>query len=86
MDCWGRNRLEHVKRDLRMGRRAESVPECLVTLCEGHTEPGMRGGYVWCTDKQNRIAMREYLRTVANPHETHVDPCSPTCRMEAMTG
>lgn len=60
-DCWGRNRIEHVKKDPRMGRRAESVESRLVTLCEGHTEPGMRAGYVWCTTKENRAAMRTYL-------------------------
>lgn len=63
MDCWGRNRIEHVKAEPRMGKRAEPQLDRLVTLCEGHTEAGMRGGYVWCTAKENRIAMREYLRT-----------------------
>jgi hypothetical protein len=47
-----------------MGRRASSDPAHLVTLCEGHTETGMRGGYVWATDRKNREAMREYLRSV----------------------
>jgi hypothetical protein len=57
MDCWGRNRIEHVKRETRMGKRGT----LLGTLCEGHTESGMRAGYVWCTDAVNRRAMREYL-------------------------
>jgi hypothetical protein len=60
-DCWGRNRIEHVKAEPRMGKRAEALPSRLVTLCEGHTEPGMRAGFVWCTAKRNREAMREYL-------------------------
>ena len=64
LDCWGRNRIEHVKAAPRMGRRAESIPERLVTLCEGHTEPGMRAGYVWATTKENREACREYLARV----------------------
>ena len=64
MDCWGRNRVEHVKAEPRMGRRAESIAERLVTLCEGHTEPGMRAGYVWATAKENREACREYLARV----------------------
>lgn len=64
MDCWGRNRIEHVKAEARMGKRAEPQADRLVTLCEGHTEPGMKAGYVWCTDKRNREAMREYLREV----------------------
>lgn len=62
MDCWGRNRIEHVKVEPRMGRRAEPRADRLLTLCEGHTEPGMRAGYVWATDRRNREACREYLR------------------------
>ena len=61
LDCWGRNRLEHVKSEPRLGVRAESDRRHLLTLCEGHTEPGMKAGYVWCTDRQNREACREYL-------------------------
>ncbi len=57
MDCWGRLRIEHVKVEQRMGKRGE----LLGTLCEGHTEPGMKAGYVWCTDAVNRRAMREHL-------------------------
>ena len=62
MDCWGRNRIEHVKAEPRMGVRAEARLDRLVTLCEGHTEPGTKAGYCWATDKANRQAMREYLR------------------------
>jgi hypothetical protein len=66
MDCWGRNRLEHVQDGYgRMGLRAKSDMAHLATLCEGHTEPGMRGGYVWCTDARNRERLREYLRSFA---------------------
>jgi hypothetical protein len=67
-DCWGRLRIEHVKRESRMGKRGE----LLGTLCEGHTETGMRAGYVWCTDRRNREAMRRYLE-VLDEHN-HVDP------------
>lgn len=63
-DCFGRLRIEHVKAAPRMGVRAESRMDRLVTLCEGHTEPGMRAGYVWCTDRRNRAAMRAYLESV----------------------
>lgn len=80
MDCWGRLRLEHVKAEPRMGKRAEPVASRLLTLCEGHSEPGTKAGYCWATDKRNRAACREYLRTVADPHEAHVDPCGPDCR------
>lgn len=64
MDCWGRNRIEHVKAEPRMSKRAEPRMDRLLTLCEGHTEPGMKAGYVWATDKANRERCREYLRTV----------------------
>ena len=65
MDCWGRNRIEHVQDGYgRMGRRAPSDVGHLVTLCEGHTETGMRAGYVWATDRVNRQAMRDYLSAV----------------------
>jgi hypothetical protein len=63
-DCWGRNRIEHVKAESRLGVRAEARADRLLTLCEGHTEPGMKAGYVWCTDRVNREACREYLASV----------------------
>jgi hypothetical protein len=62
LDCWGRNRIEHVKAQPRMSKRAESQMDRLVTLCQGHTEDGMRGGYVWATDSKNRERCRDYLR------------------------
>lgn len=76
MDCFGRLRIEHVKREQRMSKRGD----LLGTLCEGHTEPGMRAGYIWCTDRRNREAMRAYLLAVEDPHLAHVDPCSIDCR------
>jgi len=60
-DCFGRDRIEHVKSEPRMGRRAPSDMAHLIVLCQGHTEDGMRGGKVWATDKANRQAMRDYL-------------------------
>lgn len=65
MDCWGQRGIEHVKVQPRMGVRAEARLDRLVTLCEGHREPGMRAGRVWCTQRENREAMREYLRGFA---------------------
>src|SRR5213076_2283135 len=61
MDCWGRLTIEHVKDSLRLGKRAPSDEQHLVTLCSGHTEPGMRAGYAWNLDKRNRALVREYL-------------------------
>lgn len=81
-DVWGNEHrsdnlraltLEHVKDELRMGVRAPSLGSNLVALC------GMAN--VSVPSKQQRELMREYLRTVGNPHEAHVDPCSPTCRV-----
>ncbi len=57
LDCWGRNRIEHVKREPRMGKRGD----LLGTLCQGHTEDGTRAGYCWATDAVNRQAMRQHL-------------------------
>ncbi len=57
LDCWGRLRIEHVKREPRMGLRGD----LLGTICEGHSEPGTRAGYCWVTDKRNRQSMREHL-------------------------
>lgn len=75
MDCWGRNRIEHVKKEPRIGKRAEPLKSRLVTVCEGHSEPGMKAGYVWCTDHHNRERQREYLRSFGyTPHvEGHLD-------------
>lgn len=64
MDCWGRNRIEHVKEEPRMDRRGS----LLVTLCQGHTEDGMRAGYVWATDAENRRRMRDYVASVTPPN------------------
>lgn len=59
--CWGRLTLEHVKDEPRMGRRAPSDLAHLVTLCEGHTEPGARAGHQWNTARANRSRIRDYL-------------------------
>ncbi len=61
MDCWGQSRIEHVKKEVRMSSRAEPRMSRLVELCQGHTEDGMRAGYIWCTDAENRRKMRKYL-------------------------
>jgi hypothetical protein len=59
--CWGRLTIEHVKRELRMGKRGD----LLVSLCEGHTEPGMKAGFQWNTNADNRAKVRDYLAGVA---------------------
>jgi hypothetical protein len=56
-----------VKKDLRMGLRAESDPRHLVTLCQSHTEPGAKAGYQWNTSKVNRERVRAYLASQYPP-------------------
>ena len=56
-DCRGRLTLDHVKDQPRMGKRAPSDPQHLVSVCEWHHL------YGWAT--ANRPALREYLRSVA---------------------
>lgn len=60
--CWGRLTLDHVKDEPRLSKRATSDPAHLVTLCEGHTENGMRAGFQWNT--ANRPVLRWYLRSL----------------------
>lgn len=64
VDCRGRTTIEHVKKDLRMGVRAENRMDRLVSLCLGHTEPGMKAGYIWNTNSRNRRLVRDYLARV----------------------
>lgn len=61
--CRGRWTIEHVKDEPRLGVRAKSDPAHLISLCEGHTENGMKAGHQWNT--ANRPALRAYLREVA---------------------
>jgi len=62
--CWGRITIEHVKAQLRMGKRAEPRPDRLVSICEGHSEPGMKAGISWNATKANRAKVRAYLEEV----------------------
>lgn len=57
MDCGGRDTLDHVKHEPRMGKRAPSDMAHLVTLCESHH---LWTG--WATS--HRPELREYLRSV----------------------
>jgi hypothetical protein len=66
MDCGGRTTLDHVKDEPRMGVRAPSDLEHLVTLCEAHH---LWTG--WATS--HRPELRAYLREV-NADEVQVDP------------
>lgn len=60
-DCWGRTRMEHTKRQPRLGKRAESETGRLASICEGHSEPGMKAGRVWVTMAINRAKVRKWL-------------------------
>ena len=59
--CSGRLTLEHV----RPGGGAMGAPKVhearwCVSLCEGHTEPGMKAGRVW--NLSHKPQLREFLR------------------------
>lgn len=65
--CWGNLTLDHVHGQNQMGvgkPRATSDRAHLVTLCEGHTERGMRAGFQWNT--ANRPLLRWYLRSIGD--------------------
>jgi hypothetical protein len=57
--CSGEIELDHVKDEPRMGKRAPSDRDHLVSVCEGHSEKGAKAGYQWNT--ANRPLLREYL-------------------------
>lgn len=60
--CSGRTTLDHVKPEPRMGVKADDVPEQLVSVCEGHSEAGMKAGHQWNT--AHRAEERAYLRKI----------------------
>jgi len=59
--CWGRLTLDHVKDVARMGKRAPTDADHMVSLCQGHTEDGMQAGRQWNT--AHRAVLRWYLAT-----------------------
>lgn len=61
-NCWGRWRIEHVKKAARFGKRAEPEMARLMAICEGHAEPGMKAGAIWVT--AHRQECRDYLENV----------------------
>lgn len=60
--CYGRLTLDHIRDQPMMGKRAPSDPAHLATVCEAHSEGGMRAGMQWNT--AHRAMLREYLRRV----------------------
>jgi hypothetical protein len=60
--CAGRIELDHVKDETRLGDRAKSDRWHLVSVCEGHSEKGMKAGHQWNT--ASRALEREYLLRV----------------------
>jgi hypothetical protein len=57
--CWGRWTMDHVNKQATRGKRAPHSLATVISLCEGHTEPGMKAGHVWNT--ANRPLIRTYL-------------------------
>ena len=66
MDCGGRDTLDHVKDEPRMGKRAPSDAGHLVTLCEAHH---LWTG--WATS--HRDELRAYLRSFLPPDPMQMD-------------
>jgi len=66
MDCRGRDTLDHVKDEPRMGVRAPSDMAHLVTLCEGHH---LWTG--WATS--HRPELRAYLQGFLPPDPMQMD-------------
>jgi len=66
MDCGGRDTLDHVRDEPRMGVRAPSDMAHLVTLCEGHH---LWTG--WAT--AHRPELRAYLRGFMPPDPMQMD-------------
>jgi hypothetical protein len=60
--CSGRPTIDHVKAELRMGKRAASRRDRMVAVCEGHSESGARAGRQWNT--AHRSMQRDYLAMV----------------------
>jgi 5-methylcytosine-specific restriction endonuclease McrA len=73
-DCAGANELDHVRASHGMGMKSETTSSNLVTLCGAH--------HRWKTEngRKARPILLDYLASVADPHEAHVDPCGPDCR------
>lgn len=58
--CSGRLTLEHVRPNAAMGAPKVHEIRWLATLCQGHTEPGMKAGRVW--NLSHKPELRAYLR------------------------
>ena len=58
--CFGRWTIDHVNEQSTRGKRAPSDLGHCISLCEGHTEPGMKAGFIWNT--AHRPQIREYLK------------------------
>lgn len=63
--CSGPWQLDHVKKDPRIGVKAEDEERRLVPLCATHDERGARAGYIW--NSANRDKEREYLASIFGP-------------------
>ena len=61
--CSPRLEIDHVKSQLRIGKRAPSRLENLVTLCSFHHRES-RAGHIWATTKEHREWLRMYLEWV----------------------
>lgn len=65
--CSGKPTIEHVLEQSRMAKRAPSDLAHCVSLCEAHTEPGMKAGRVW--NLSHKADLRRYLTQVTQGDE-----------------
>lgn len=71
-DCAGTLEIDHVRASHGMGMKSATEPANLVTLCGSHHRLRTEHGRTW------RPLLLDYLATVEDPHDRHVDP-APGC-------
>lgn len=73
VECNGPLELDHVRASHGMGMKSETTDQNLVSLCnECHRWKTYNG-------RRARPVLLDYLASLGNPHDAHVDPCSPEC-------
>jgi 5-methylcytosine-specific restriction endonuclease McrA len=73
VECSGPLELDHVRASHGMGMKSETTDDNLVALC------GNCHRYKTAFGRQARPILLDYLAGQVNPHDAHVDPCSPEC-------
>jgi 5-methylcytosine-specific restriction endonuclease McrA len=71
--CGGGLELDHVRASGGMGMKSRTEDDNLVSLC------GNCHRYKTAFGRQARPILLDYLASLGDPHDAHVDPCSPEC-------